>query len=79
MGTENNLSFLGEDLRRIEKEYKEKIEPYRKDLWYYCYRLTNSPWDAEDLVQETLLKSLSMLSKVFQELNSTINLLSILL
>ncbi|WP_433750320.1 sigma-70 family RNA polymerase sigma factor [Falsibacillus pallidus] len=58
-----------EKMRSVEKEYKRTIEPFRKDLWWYCYRLTGSPWDAEDLVQETLLKSLSMLTKVFQELN----------
>ncbi|RDI45497.1 RNA polymerase sigma factor [Falsibacillus pallidus] len=67
----NDQSVLSwsEKMRSVEKEYKRTIEPFRKDLWWYCFRLTGSPWDAEDLVQETLLKSLSMLTKVFQELN----------
>ncbi|MFD0050889.1 sigma-70 family RNA polymerase sigma factor [Actinomycetes bacterium NPDC127524] len=56
-------------MRQTESNYKKTIEPYRSALWSYCYRLTGSPWDAEDLVQETLLKSLSLLSKVFQEMN----------
>ncbi|MGD6843418.1 sigma factor [Bacillus infantis] len=28
--------------------------------------MTGSPWDAEDLVQDTLLKLLALLSKVFK-------------
>jgi RNA polymerase sigma factor (sigma-70 family) len=70
MNKEDTLNTLGGDLRKIEKDYKKMIEPYRSDLWNYCYKLTKSPWDAEDLVQETLLKSLSILTKVFQELNT---------
>ncbi|MGE6256805.1 RNA polymerase sigma factor [Heyndrickxia sporothermodurans] len=61
-----NLNGLSNDLREIEKAFKEKIEPFRSDLWRYCYKLTGSPWDAEDLVQDTLLKSLSMLAKLYQ-------------
>ncbi|MFD1737625.1 RNA polymerase sigma factor [Bacillus salitolerans] len=66
----DNLNGLSNDLRNIEREFKHKIEPYRTDLWKYCYKLTRSPWDAEDLVQETLLKSLSMLAKLFQPVNT---------
>ncbi|WP_042144376.1 RNA polymerase sigma factor [Paucisalibacillus sp. EB02] len=61
-----NLNQIGDELRKIEREFKKKIEPHRSDLWRYCYRLTGSPWDTEDLVQETLLKSLSVLAKLFQ-------------
>lgn len=66
----DNLNFLGNDLRNIEREFKQKIEPYRSELWNYCFKLTRSPWDAEDLVQDTLLKSLSVLAKIFQPLNT---------
>ncbi|WP_419882972.1 RNA polymerase sigma factor [Peribacillus sp. B-H-3] len=69
MENKKRLTEIGEDLRKAESNYKKSIEPYRSVLWSYCYRLTGSPWDAEDLVQETLLKSLSLLSKVFQEMN----------
>ncbi|MGF2616169.1 RNA polymerase sigma factor [Rossellomorea vietnamensis] len=62
----NSLKSLGGELRDLERTYKEEIEPYRSELWHYCYRLTRSPWDAEDLVQETLLKSFSMLTKLYQ-------------
>ncbi|PFG03501.1 RNA polymerase sigma factor [Bacillus sp. es.034] len=55
---------LSDDLRGIEQRFKMEIEPYRSDLWKYCYKLTRSPWDAEDLVQDTLFKSLAMLAKM---------------
>ncbi|WP_181349667.1 RNA polymerase sigma factor [Thalassobacillus sp. CUG 92003] len=68
--TEQNLNELSHDLRELERDFKKKIEPYRSELWRYCYHLTGSPWDAEDLVQDTLLKSLSMLAKVFQPVHT---------
>jgi RNA polymerase sigma factor (sigma-70 family) len=64
--TIDNLNNLSDNLRNLEKDFKEKIEPYRSDLWRYCYSLTRSPWDAEDLVQDTLLKSFSVLAKLYQ-------------
>ncbi|MGX1265331.1 DNA-directed RNA polymerase specialized sigma24 family protein [Rossellomorea marisflavi] len=43
-----DLESLGSPLRDLEREFKEKIEPYRSSLWRYCRTLTRSPWDAED-------------------------------
>lgn len=59
----NDLLTTAVHIRPLELEFKKKIEPYRSDLWRYCYKLSGSPWDAEDLVQETLLKSLGLLAK----------------
>ncbi len=62
--TIDNLNNLSNSLRSLERDFKEKIEPYRTDLWRYCYSLTRSPWDTEDLVQDTLLKSFSVIAKL---------------
>lgn len=65
-----DLESLGSPLRDLEREFKEKIEPYRSDLWRYCRTLTRSPWDAEDLVQDTLLRAFSLLPKLYQPIES---------
>jgi len=38
--------------------YENLIAPHLEDLRRYCYYMTKSKWDGDDLYQETLLKSL---------------------
>jgi len=40
----------------IEAEFMAQAEPLRRELLAHCYRLSGSVQDAEDLVQETMLR-----------------------
>jgi RNA polymerase sigma-70 factor (ECF subfamily) len=50
-------------LRKAWFDYLDALEPLRKPLHAYGMRLTGNVWDAEDLVQETLLKGFAMMAR----------------
>jgi RNA polymerase sigma factor (sigma-70 family) len=69
MNRDQELFTISKEIEQINDSFSKIIQPYRSNLWSYCRKLTGSPWDAEDLLQETLLKAFSSLCRVKQALN----------
>src|SRR6478672_6046928 len=61
MSTENELP---RSLRTSWHGFLETYEPLRPDLYRYCRSLTRSPWDAEDLAQDTLARAFVTLAQM---------------
>jgi RNA polymerase sigma-70 factor (ECF subfamily) len=53
-----------EEIRAAWHRYIDLTSPFRPELHRYCRRLTRNPWDAEDLVQDTLLRAFATLGMV---------------
>jgi RNA polymerase sigma-70 factor, ECF subfamily len=49
--------LLGEAVKASWRSFLDTYEPLRPDLYRYCRHLTRSPWDAEDMAQETLARA----------------------
>ena len=48
--------LIQNDLREVWNGYLDRVRPFRPLLHAYCHRLAENLWDAEDLVQETLIR-----------------------
>ncbi|MGM7700469.1 sigma-70 family RNA polymerase sigma factor [Pseudalkalibacillus sp. Hm43] len=55
--TEKEQQSLAEKQRELKAEFNTLIQDSKKGLWKYCRHLTGSPWDGEDLFQETVMKA----------------------
>lgn len=57
------------DVRGPWRRYLDALAPLRPALHRYCCRLAGNVWDAEDLVQDTLLKVFGYLGKIDRDLD----------
>ena len=55
---------LRDDLRTAWQRYLDLVAPLRPALHGYCRRLTGNVWDAEDLVQDTLVRAFATLGQI---------------
>ena len=63
--TENDFpKQIRDEARAAWHSYIDFFVPFRPELFRYCRRLTGDVWDAEDLVQETMLNGFGVLGRV---------------
>jgi len=63
--TENDFPKpIRDETRAAWHSYIDFFVPFRPELLRYCRRLTGDVWDAEDLVQETMLNGFGVLGRV---------------
>ena len=55
---------IRDETRAAWHSYVDFFVPFRPELFRYCRRLTGDVWDAEDLVQETMLNGFGVLGRV---------------
>jgi RNA polymerase sigma-70 factor, ECF subfamily len=70
MSTPPSLSPLSGAVTAPWHRFLEQVEPLRPELYRYCRYLTRSPWDAEDLVQDTLGRAFVTLGCVTQSIDN---------
>jgi RNA polymerase sigma-70 factor, ECF subfamily len=59
---------LRDDLRTAWHRYVDMLVPLRPALYGYCRRLAGNVWDAEDLVQDTLLRAFGRWGVTYPEI-----------
>jgi hypothetical protein len=60
------IDALANAVKPAWQRFLDVYEPVRHELYRYCRYLTKSPWDAEDLVQDTLARAFATLGCLFQ-------------
>jgi RNA polymerase sigma-70 factor, ECF subfamily len=59
------LDRLSDDVKSSWHRFLDTFEPLRPELYRYCRSLTGTPWDAEDLAAETLMRAFVTLGTLF--------------
>jgi RNA polymerase sigma-70 factor (ECF subfamily) len=66
----SRLDALSQPLSQAWRSFIERCEPLRPELYRYCRYLTGSPWEADDLVQDALMRSFATLGQIHQQIDS---------
>jgi len=61
---------LGGAVKASWRRFLDTYEPLRPDLYRYCRHLTRSPWDAEDMAQETMARAFVTLAVMTEAPNN---------
>lgn len=58
------LDDIGIEARKLYASFIQSVDEFRPSLWKYCLHLTSNVWDAEDLMQDTLMKAFASLGQI---------------
>lgn len=61
---------LRDEVQLAWAHYLDLLNPFRPDLHRYCLRLTGNLWDAEDLVQDAILRGFATLGMVHRKIDN---------
>jgi len=64
------MKLLQDEIQQVWHRFLQCTEPLRLALHQYCRALTGSVWDAEDLVQDTLLRAFAKLGDVAPQIDN---------
>jgi RNA polymerase sigma-70 factor (ECF subfamily) len=64
MTTANDLVPIRDTVQGAWHRFLDVYEPLRPELYRYCRYLTRSPWDAEDLAQDTMARAFVTLANM---------------